>query len=180
MNLNEYQKEAKRTLPSGQSTLILACGLCGEIAEASDYVIDAHIGNDYDHSKGMLVELGDVMWYTACMAWTFGAELQDVRDAIEKDTSDLMRSNTGLTLQLAKHAGKAADVIKKAVGHGHPLDRQQVIAHLGECIWYLGVLAARFGWNMADVLRTNVDKLRARYPDGFSTEASMARVDVAS
>ena len=31
------------------------------------------------------------------------------------------------------------------------------------------------GWNMETVMQTNIDKLRARYPDGFDAEHSLHR-----
>ena len=31
------------------------------------------------------------------------------------------------------------------------------------------------GWNMEDVAKMNIDKLKARYPDGFETEKSLHR-----
>jgi hypothetical protein len=47
------------------------------------------------------------------------------------------------------------------------------------CIFdQLEQLGLQHGLSLGCILQANVDKLRVRYPDGFSTEASIARVDV--
>ena len=66
-------------------------------------------------------------------------------------------------LGLAGEAGEVADHIKKHLFHTFPLDQSEVVKELGDCLWY--------------VAATNIDKLRRRYPDGFSGEASRNRVE---
>ncbi len=34
---------------------------------------------------------------------------------------------------------------------------------------------AALGWNMETVMQTNIEKLRARYPEGFDAEHSLHR-----
>jgi hypothetical protein len=41
------------------------------------------------------------------------------------------------TLGLVGEAGEVCDLLKKHFGHGHPLDRQKLIAELGDVAWYL-------------------------------------------
>ncbi|AAK94361.1 MazG-like pyrophosphatase [Myxococcus phage Mx8] len=81
-------------------------------------------------------------------------------------------------LGLTGEAGEVADHVKKFVGHGHDLDVEKVKKELGDVLWYVAVIAARLDLDLGDVAAANVEKLRKRYPDGFSTEASKARVDV--
>ena len=45
-------------------------------------------------------------------------------------------------------------------------------------MFYLVNLATIFNFNMEDILQANVDKLKKRYPDGFTAKASVERVDV--
>lgn len=80
-------------------------------------------------------------------------------------------------LGIAGEAGEVADLVKKYIGHGHALEREKVKKELGDVLWYVAVLANRIWYTLEDVASANVAKLRARYPDGFSTEASIARVD---
>lgn len=81
-------------------------------------------------------------------------------------------------LGLAGEAGEVADLIKKVVGHGHPLDeatKKKLAKELGDVAWYLAVVSLRLGFPLSHVCMTNVEKLRARYPEGFSTERSLNR-----
>lgn len=80
-------------------------------------------------------------------------------------------------LGLAGEAGEVADMIKKHIYHGHDLDRNDLIKELGDVLWYVSQVAAWNGINMNTIAVTNVAKLRKRYPEGFSQEASQNRED---
>lgn len=83
-------------------------------------------------------------------------------------------------LGLAGEAGEVCDLLKKAWGHGHALDAEKLKKELGDVLWYVAALAEQHGLRLSDVAEANVAKLSARYPQGFSTAASIARVDVAA
>lgn len=80
-------------------------------------------------------------------------------------------------LGLAGEAGEFADLVKKHVFHKHPLDREKAKKELGDVLWYIVCGAASLGVTLEDVARANVAKLAARYPNGFSPEASLKRTD---
>lgn len=82
-----------------------------------------------------------------------------------------------LALGLAGEAGEAVDHIKKVEGHGHPLVANALTSELGDVLWYVAAIASAYGLNLGDVAAMNVAKLRARYPEGFTTEASVNRKD---
>ena len=42
-------------------------------------------------------------------------------------------------------------------------------------LWYLAVILDFFDIDLQDVAAANIDKLTARYPDGFSSERSRNR-----
>lgn len=94
----------------------------------------------------------------------------------ERSTTDdaLLMSAMGL----CGETGEVAEIVKKAIFHGHPLDRDQLANEAGDVALYLAALCTAAGLSLSDVMQANVDKLRRRFPDGFSTEASIARVDV--
>lgn len=58
---------------------------------------------------------------------------------------------------------------------GHEFDREHMAKELGDIAWYLAVSADAIGYDLESILQMNVDKLRARYPDGFSMEQSLHR-----
>ena len=46
---------------------------------------------------------------------------------------------------------------------------------LGDVGWYLAVSADAIGYDLETIFQMNIDKLRARYPDGFDAEHSLHR-----
>lgn len=79
------------------------------------------------------------------------------------------------SLGLAGEAGEFADMMKKHHGHGHELDKKKAAKELGDVLWYVSVLADSIGYNLDSIAQLNVQKLRERYPDGFSVERSKVR-----
>lgn len=80
-------------------------------------------------------------------------------------------------LGLAGESGEVVDLIKKHVHHGKPLDRVQLVAELGDVLWYLAYLASIEDIDLAEVATANSRKARARFPNGFSFAAANARDD---
>lgn len=78
-------------------------------------------------------------------------------------------------LGIAGEAGEVSDIIKKVLYQGHPLDRNKISEELGDVMWYLTQIASTLGISLRSVLEQNVAKRKARYPDGFSIEASKNR-----
>ena len=76
---------------------------------------------------------------------------------------------------LCGEAGEAIDIVKKWFAHGHRLDREHLIKELGDIAWYLAEAATALDVELDDVLCANIEKLKSRYPDGFSCERSMVR-----
>ena len=80
-------------------------------------------------------------------------------------------------LGICGEGGEVADIVKKATFQGHTLDREHVAKELGDVAWYIAVGAQAIGYDLETILQMNVDKLKARYPTGFSTEASLHRAE---
>lgn len=78
-------------------------------------------------------------------------------------------------LGLAGEAGEVADTIKKAVFHQHGINRDELIKELGDVLWYVAALCTKLDVSMSEVMERNITKLKARYPDGYSSEASINR-----
>lgn len=76
---------------------------------------------------------------------------------------------------LCGEAGEAIDIVKKHLAQGHELDREALIKELGDVAWYLAETAYALNVPLEDVLRENIDKLRARYPEGFDAKRSVER-----
>ena len=87
----------------------------------------------------------------------------------EKDV--LMNALMGL----CGESGEAIDMMKKHLYQGHALDREALIKELGDIAWYLAEAATGLNIDLSEVMQRNLDKLHARYPQGFSTERSLHR-----
>lgn len=82
-----------------------------------------------------------------------------------------------MCLGIAGESGEIVDYLKKVGFHGHIFEKEKLKNELGDLMWYMTVLADYFGINMKDVLSANIEKLKKRYPNGFSEADSIARVD---
>jgi NTP pyrophosphatase (non-canonical NTP hydrolase) len=81
-------------------------------------------------------------------------------------------------LGLAGEAGEFADLIKKELGHGHPVNYDKREKELGDTLWYVADAARLSGFGLGSLAKTNTVKLDDRYgAGGFSTEKSIKRVD---
>lgn len=78
-------------------------------------------------------------------------------------------------MDLNGEAGEAIDILKKHLFHGHELDKEHLAKELGDVAWYIAISADALGYDLETILQMNVDKLKARYPDGFETEKSLHR-----
>lgn len=105
-------------------------------------------------------------------------EYQDL--AMRTDRRDVTKEmrliNAGLGI--AGEAGEVADIIKKHICQGHVLDEVKLVKEVGDVLWYCALAMSGIGKNLSDAAFDNIGKLRLRYPDGFSVEASVARKDV--
>ena len=76
---------------------------------------------------------------------------------------------------LCGESGEAIDIVKKHLHQGHPLDREALKKELGDIAWYLAETAYALDLSFEEILQGNIDKLKARYPEGFDSEKSIHR-----
>lgn len=72
-------------------------------------------------------------------------------------------------------AGECIDLVKKHLFQGKPLDKEHLAKELGDVAWYLAVTAQALGYDLETILKMNIEKLEARYPNGFETDKSEHR-----
>lgn len=76
---------------------------------------------------------------------------------------------------LCGEAGEAIDIVKKHLAQGHALDKEALIKELGDVAWYLAETAYALDVPLEEVFQRNIEKLKMRYPEGFSAEKSINR-----
>lgn len=78
-------------------------------------------------------------------------------------------------LGLSGEVGEFNDMVKKWVFHEKELDIDHAKKKAGDICWYLAMLCESFGWNLDEIMQMNVDKLKARYPEGFDIDRANHR-----
>lgn len=76
---------------------------------------------------------------------------------------------------LCGESGEVIDLVKKHLHQGHELDMEKLVKELGDVCWYVAEIATALDVPLEDVMQRNIDKLRARYPEGFDTLRSQHR-----
>lgn len=94
--------------------------------------------------------------------------------------ADVVLSTLNAATGIASEAGEINEIIKKRFFHNHP-NTEDVRVHmkkeLGDLAWYWALMCQCYDLDPADVLNTNIEELKARYPEGFSTERSLNRAE---
>lgn len=78
---------------------------------------------------------------------------------------------------LCGESGEVIDIVKKHLAQGHELDKEKIIKELGDVAWYMAEIATVLDVELEDVLVQNIEKLKKRYPEGFSKEKSVNRTE---
>lgn len=75
---------------------------------------------------------------------------------------------------LTSEAGEVAGILQK-IYQGHDFDEEHVKKELGDCLWMIAEACEALGCTMDEIMQMNIDKLKARYPEGFSADRSLHR-----
>lgn len=91
-------------------------------------------------------------------------------------TADEQARNLNVVgLGITGEAGEVSDLIKKHLYHGHDMDYYELVKELGDVMWYVALGCEVAGVDMDYVMQVNIQKLKERYPEGFSSERSINR-----
>ena len=90
---------------------------------------------------------------------------------VMEDTGAILDACLGLSGEV----GEFNDMIKKWIFHEKELDVEHLKKECGDVMWYVAMLCDAFNWSLDDVMQTNIDKLRERYPDGFDVRRANNR-----
>ena len=67
-------------------------------------------------------------------------------------------------LGLAGEAGAVANKVKKVLRDGTEIKdvSKDIASEIGDCLWYISVLAGDIGWDLESIAKLNIDKLQDR------------------
>ena len=102
---------------------------------------------------------------------------QEVSVRTMNDELTFEQKVTNCLMGIQGETGELADIFKKHIYQGHDLDLEHVEEELGDVMFYIVNLATLMGINMEAAIERNFEKLLKRFPNGFSVEDSIARVD---
>lgn len=90
----------------------------------------------------------------------------------ELDKKDVLINGV---MGLCGESGEAIDLVKKHLAQGHELDTEHLAKELGDIAWYLAETATAIGYSLEEIMQMNIEKLKKRYPEGFSKDKSLNR-----
>lgn len=70
--------------------------------------------------------------------------------------------------------GELHSLYQKAY-QGHKFDELHAFKELGDLMWFVAEYCTAMGWSLEEVMQVNIDKLIARFPDGFEIDKSLNR-----
>ena len=100
------------------------------------------------------------------------------RTLIEKpdfQITDLQLMIVWNAVGLGGEAGEVLEVIKKGIFHQHGLDLEKLEKELGDVLWYIAAICTKTGLQLEQVMKENINKLVARFPDGYTPERTKYR-----
>ena len=77
---------------------------------------------------------------------------------------------------LSSEVGEIHALYQK-VYQGHIFDKDHLQKEIGDLLWFIAELCTINDLKLEDVAQANIDKLKARYPEGFEIEKSLHRKD---
>ena len=96
----------------------------------------------------------------------------DMYQQVAKTTAIYPREQASIypTLGLTGEAGEVANKVKKIIRDGTNKNNenlvQEISAEIGDCLWYISVLADDIGVKLSDIANSNLEKLENRKKKG--------------
>lgn len=76
---------------------------------------------------------------------------------------------------IATEAGELLEPIVESMQTGKSLDRVNIKEELGDLLWYIAIICYATGLSFEEIMETNIDKLKLRFPEKFTEEQAIDR-----
>lgn len=60
---------------------------------------------------------------------------------------------------------------------GHEISNAHLMKEVGDLLWFIAEYCTINGWDLEDIMKMNIEKLQARFPEGFSEYNSLNRAE---
>jgi NTP pyrophosphatase (non-canonical NTP hydrolase) len=87
------------------------------------------------------------------------------------DIVRLLHAGMGMNTE----AGEFLDVLKKYMMYGKPVDRTNLAEEVGDMLWYIAIACNVLGVSLENLMANNIQKLRTRYPNKFTSYDAIHR-----
>jgi len=172
MNWKEYLELSEKTLSlqfncedtKDQKILHAVIGILTEVEE----LLDNHLGETFD-ATNRLEEVGDVLWYCAIIAREYQLDYPQI---IVKDKNP---EPMKLILKIIKNTCKLLDALKKKIYYNKPIDENFFKTITTLVMLDLSDYMSTYDINVERSFDINIEKLKARYGDKFSSERAINR-----
>ena len=89
----------------------------------------------------------------------------------DQQVLDLIHASMGLVTE----AGEFQDMLKKHLYYGRELDTVNLREEIGDLLLYCAIALEALDTDFQSVMQTNIDKLKARYPEKFTEDSANNR-----
>lgn len=172
MDVKEYIPLAMRTrnLDSREKQLIHgSMGLVSEVGEVAGIIQKTMQGHVADRTAFAL-ELGDVCWMIAELIDALGIS----HDTVYVRQQDMRINVNDAICRLAYRSSAVVNLMNTAT------PKSTLAEYMSDIFGIIDLLAVTISRSLSEVMEMNIEKLRARYPDGFSEERSVKRSEYAN
>lgn len=122
----------------------------------------------------------ELLEYQRFVEYTTSRESKGISEFIDRIVT--VDANVPLLLTasvgLASESGEFSEIVKKVIFQGKELNvdvRYHMLRELGDICWYLANAANALNADLEEIVKMNVAKLEARYPNGFEVSRSENR-----
>lgn len=129
----------------------------------NEYIELAMRTNDGKASDRVVMKLSE----SISISYRAGKKVQ----TITQDIGGLLNGCLGL----AGEAGETLDIVKKWIFHGKELNPEHLKKEIGDVMWYIAMICYSMGFSLDEIMETNIEKLKNRYPNGFDTQRANNR-----
>lgn len=169
MTLKNYQEQAKRTCASlGDEKLNLSHMVLGIVSEQEEF-LKAMEEEDMINARE---EQADICWYVANYCTFRGYDFSE----IVSNPNKLSFINERWEEEVCTfdiYSARLADYVKKFIAYGKEIDRELEKKALEAIV--VSMSYEDTGFDLKKDLQKNIDKLKQRYPEKFTTQNALNR-----
>ena len=131
--------------------------------------------NDFATKAEALDEVKKSLFYGKPNSFVF---IKNRPGQVQWDDQDCMGVDPGAhkilhgVLGIATEAGELVEGILKGGGN---IDKTNMLEEVGDLLWYVAILADALGMGIEEAMMVNINKLRKRFPEGFTEHHALNR-----